>query len=74
MQISDSNEQHVDDDEATTFAADAHLNFFREFFGCYDIDFDKWVICQTVDKASVNVRIGDLMSKPTIGCDNHLLN
>ena len=30
-------------------------------------------MCQTVDEASVNVRIGELMGKPAIVCNDHLL-
>ena len=42
-------------------------------FAYYDIDPETWLICQTVDKAKVNIKIGRLLNIPSIGCMNHLL-
>ena len=41
----DTNKEDVEE-EATTFTAEVHANFFREVMRSYDINLEDWAICQ----------------------------
>ena len=71
--VEDSNVNNLIE-EAVTFSTESHVNFFHSAFEIYDVDFNSWVISQTVDRAAANIRIGVLIMKPTMPCYNYLLN
>ena len=50
------------------------LLFFRKIFEYYGINYDNWTKVQSVDKAAINVRIGEIINKPIVPYMNHLLN
>ena len=54
------------------FYAETHHKFLATF-NYFKVDFCKWVMCENVDKVSVSVKIGVLIGKPTIVCNDHLL-
>ncbi len=71
---------HMDDEEAeagsetASLNADVHLNFFKEVFGIYNLNFVDWCICLISDNASTNIRLSKFTGMPHIGCNSHRLN
>lgn len=61
-------------DEATSFNADTHYEFFKTTFPYYGLDFDAWCVCLISDNTATNVKISRLCRKPFVGCNSHLLN
>ncbi len=62
-----------DEEESTEFNADAHVNYFQKTFELYGIEYDRWVLCQCADSASVNPKILRETHCRHISCKNHKL-
>jgi hypothetical protein len=63
-------------EEAVEFTAKAHFDHITDLLmNLYGIEYPtKWITNQTVDSASVNLKLAKLLGIPHINCENHLLN
>eukprot|EP00171_Calliarthron_tuberculosum_P000207 IDg207t1 len=63
-----------DNNEATMFDAETHVAHMKDVFEIFGIEFEKWVVCQIADDASVNRRIAMDLGIPHVACLSHKLN
>lgn len=71
--------QRVDGNPTSSFTAQVHKNFicnhvFMKRYGFSEEQFNRWVVAQTADSASTNLKTARLLGVPHICCTNHLLN
>eukprot|EP00171_Calliarthron_tuberculosum_P003916 IDg3916t1 len=61
-------------DETTSFDAATHASHIKDIFHLFNIDLERWTVCQITDNCAVNLRISDILKIPLVNCTSHLLN
>ena len=71
----DSSDSDGNEDETTSFTAEAHVSHFKNVFEIFGIqDYKSWLTNQTADNAKVNVKVSNLLGIPHVACKSHCLN
>ena len=55
----EESELEVLDETAVNFSARTHAKHIRNVFHYYDLDVETWVVCQTADNCSVNLKVAE---------------
>ena len=69
-----SGEDEDNDCEATSFNAEAYVQFINETFAVYDCEFSTWCVALIGDNVSTNIKVSKMTGKPHIGCMSQKLN
>ncbi len=70
-QVAGPDEECTSNAEATSFNAEAHLQFFEEVFSFYEQQYKKWCLCLISDNTITNMKVARLSGKPIVGCNSH---
>jgi hypothetical protein len=62
-----------DNEEATAFTAQAHVDFFENTLDFYNLELADRVVLSIADNCSVNKKIAEILNVPHVNCHSHLL-